>query len=270
MSPDADTLKIANESGFPLQIAIQHSVNATTHQHGWMVRHTEHAWNNATDGQSGFIDLVLRDKDDFANLVIECKRVRHATWLFLNTSGDPKPRRQAKSWVTRFDGTKTRQFSWYEVPIDPSTPEAQFCAVRGQSTNDRNTLLERIGGGLISATEALAIEERDYRNDKQESMRFYFNVIITTAELKVASFKPGDISLSEGTISNAAFVDVPYVRVRKQFSMRPATLVPQDWHSHDDPDRRRENTVFIVKADRLLDFLREFDIPNSSFSHLGG
>jgi hypothetical protein len=234
------------------------------------VRHVEHAWLNGTDNQNGFIDLVLRDRHDYANLVLECERVRNAIWLFMNTSGDPKMRLHSKSWVTKYNGSQTTLCGWHEVPIEPATPEALFCAVRGQSTNDRNTLLERIAGELISATEALAIEERDYRHESQESVRFYFNVIVTTAELKVATFAPGDISLSEGTIANAKFTDVPFLRVRKQFSMRPVTLAPQDWSRLDDPDYRRENTVFIVRADALLDFLHQFNIPNPSFCQLVG
>lgn len=269
MTADDELIKIANDSGFPLQIALQNSVNASSSSHGWQVRHVEHAWYNGTDNQSGFIDLVLRDRHDFANLVLECKRVRNATWLFMNSSGDPKPRRHSKSWVTKYNGSQTTLCGWHEVPIDPATPEAQFCAVRGQSTNDKNTLLERIAGELISATEALAIEERDYRHESEDSLRFYFNVIVTTAALKVATFAPSDISLSEGMIANAEFADVPFVRVRKQFSMRSATLSPQDWSRRDDPDYRRENTVFVVRADALLDFLRQFDIPNSSFRQVG-
>lgn len=270
MAADEELIKIANDSGFPLQIALQHSVNASTKSRGWQVRHIEHSWHNGTDNQSGFIDLVLRDRHDCANLVLECKRVRNATWLFMNTSGDPTPRRHSKAWVTKYIGGQTKLCGWNEVPIDPATPEAQFCAVRGQSTNDKNTLLERIAGELISATEALAIEERDYLHESQESLRFYFNVIVTTAALKVATFSPSEISLSEGTIANAKFSDVPFVRVRKQFSMRSVTLSPQDWSRRDDPDYRRENTVFVVRADALLDFLYQFDIPSSSFRQFVG
>jgi hypothetical protein len=46
--------------------------------------------------------------------------------------------------------------------------------------------------------------------------------------------------------------------------MRPAQLAPEDWLRHDDPDYRRENTVLVVNAMHLHEFLAEFDIPNSS------
>lgn len=269
MAADTELLRVANDSGFPLQIAVQHAVNSRTAAHGWKVVHTEHAWANTADGKSGFIDLVLRDRDDFAALVIECKRVRNTTWLFLNAKGSVENRRHSKAWTTHFRNGQFNAFGWFDVPVDPATPEAQFCALRGQSTNDKNTFLERIAGELISSTEALALEERDYRQENLERMRMYFNVVVTTAALAVAKFDPTHLSPADGTLADADFIDVPFVRVRKQFSLRPAHLTTADWMRHDDPDYRRENTVFVVRADNLDKFLHEFDIPNSSFRQFG-
>lgn len=269
MATDPEILRIANDSGFPLQIAIQQSVAAATGVHGWRVQHSEHAWRNPADEQSGFIDLVLRDRHDFARVVIECKRVRNAVWLFFNSAGTAKPRRHSKAWVTHYSNGQFNAFGWHEVPIDPSTPEAQFCAVRGQTTNDKNTFLERVSGELISAVEAIALEERDYRRENQDSTRMYFNVIVTTATLKFAEFDVNHLSVTDGTLQEAVIQDVPFVRVRKQFSMRPANLSSADWLRHDDPDYRRENTVFVVQADKLNEFLQNFDIPNNSIGAFG-
>jgi len=87
MVTDPELLRLANESGFPLQIAIEHVVRQTSAAHGWQVRHSEHAWHNPADGQSGFIDLVLSDSNGFAYAVVECKRVRNTTWLFFAGTG---------------------------------------------------------------------------------------------------------------------------------------------------------------------------------------
>lgn len=265
MTTDPELLRIANDSGFPLQIALQHSVSAATATHGWRVRHGEHAWTNSADSQSGFIDLVIRDQYNCANLVIECKRVRNATWLFFNSSGSAEHRRHSKSWVTRYKGGKPDIFGWNEVPIEPSSPEAQFCAVRGQSTNDKNTFLERVAGELVSSTEALAVEERDYVQEMEDSLRLYFNAVVTTATLKFAEFDPSHLSVTDGTLADATFQEVPFVRVRKQFSMRPAKLTSAEWLRHDDPDYRRENTVFVINANALNHFLAQFDIPTSTY-----
>jgi len=269
MPADPELLRVANDSGFPLQIAIQQSVHASSQAHGWKVVHAEHAWVNPADDKSGFVDLVLRDRHSFASLVVECKRVRNTTWLFLNTKGSTENRRHCKAWTTHHKDGQFNAFGWFDVQIDPSTPEANFCAVRGQNTNDKNTFLERIAGELISSTEAIALEERDYRRENMESLRMYFNVVVTTAKLAIANFDPANLSTADGTLSQADFTEVPFVRVRKQFSLRPAHLTPKDWARHDDPDYRRENTVFIVQADRLNQFLTQFDIPNSSFRQFG-
>jgi len=205
MVTDPELLRLANESGFPLQIAIEHVVRQTSAAHGWQVRHSEHAWHNPADGQSGFIDLVLSDSNGFAYAVVECKRVRNTTWLFFAGTGSLARRYHCRAWATHYRNGSFNAFGWFEVSIDPATPEANFCAVRGQSTNDRNTLLERVAGELISSTEALALAERDYRRQEAESLRLYFNVIVTTATLKVAEFDTAHLSIADGTITEASF-----------------------------------------------------------------
>jgi hypothetical protein len=266
MDADSDCLKLANDSGFPLQIAIERAVGETSASHGWKVRYTEHAWVNASDKQSGFADLVLEDRYGTTFLVVECKRVRQATWLFMNSTGQANPRRNSKAWVSHYANGRMAHFGWEDIVIDPPCPESIFCAVRGQSASDRSTLLERVGGELVSATEAIASEERDFRPQNQETIRLYFNIIVTTAELKVAKFNAADISLSDGTMPDAHFDSVPFVRFRKQLSMHSFNLSPSDYERGTNVSSLRENTVFVVRADALLEFLQSFDIPNSSLN----
>lgn len=263
MQPDPEALKLANNSGFPLQIAIERAVQESSNIHGWSVRHTEHAWSNSLYQQNGFIDLVLQDQHKSTFLVVECKRFRQAAWLFMHSSGETKQRKHAKSWVSQYSDGRMTHFNWYDVAIDPASPEAMFCAVIGQSATDRSTLLERIGAEVVASTEALANEERDFRPDGYQSIRFYFSVIVTTAELKIAQFDPNVISLADGTIPDAEFETVPFVRFRKQLSMRPVNLSPKDYESGMDLSNSRQDTVFVVRADALVDFLQRFDIPTS-------
>ncbi|MDO8412163.1 MAG: hypothetical protein Q7S51_00080 [Gallionellaceae bacterium] len=268
MTQDADFLKTTNDSGFPLQIAVEHQVRDTTASHGWRVRYIEHSWINRQDGQSGFIDLVLEDKHGTTFLVIECKRVRDATWLFLPSDGADKKRNHSKAWISHQSDGVMKSFDWGDIAIEPSCHEALFCATRGQSTNDKRTMLERIGGELISATEALAWEERNLQLQGRASIWIYFNLVVTTADLKVAKFSPKDISLFDGTLASADFEDVPFVRFRKQMALRE-TLLPLD----DDKKKKgvsysKENTVFIVRADKLLHFLSQFEIPEDNLRHI--
>ncbi len=267
MPTDSNALKIANDSGFPLQIAVATQVTQSTMSHGWKVRHTEHSWVNRTDHTNGFIDLVLQDKHGSTFLVVECKR-KNETWVFMHADGTENKRRHAKAWASHYVAGSMKRFGWANVTPDPFCPEAIFCAVRGQSASDKTTMLERIGGELISATEALAQEERDFRRANQETIRFYFNVVVTTAELKIATFSPGDISLSTGTLADAQIESVPFVRFRKQLSTRERLLTPEDVDNGIDVAYEKENTIFVVRANELLQFLRQFELPDDEFRML--
>lgn len=267
MNADQELLRVINASGFPLQIAVQHLVEQ--HGAGWQVQHKEHAWSNPTDGLSGFIDIVLRHPRTGDSLVLECKRVQNASWLFLSHSGTLKSRLHCKVWATVFREKDPHFFGWADVTLPFETPEAQFCCLRGQSSNDRNTFLERVAGELVSATEALAREERDYRNDQDESCRLYINVIVTTAQLYFATYDKAALNLEDGSLSKAEFHRVPYLRVRKQFSMRPVALTPSDWHRHEDVDYRRENTVLVVEAIYLRTLLGQLNVDDINTKSLG-
>lgn len=267
MTVEKELLSVINGSGFPLQIAIQNLVEQGSTD--WRVRHSEHAWNNQLDGMTGFIDIVLQHTKTNDSLVLECKRVQNSAWLFLSHKGTFQTRSHCKVWATKFEESGRPFFGWTDVSIPLDTPEAQFCCLRGQSSNDKNTFLERVAGELVSSTEALAKEERDYRDDKSESCRLYINVIVTTAKLYFAEFNKDSLGLEDRTLKEAKFHRVPYLRVRKQFSMRPATLTPDDWRRHDDIDRRRENTVFVVEASSLLEFLQNIDVEEIHVKGIG-
>ena len=184
--------------------------------------------------------------------MIECKRVQNAAWLFLSQAGSPNPRKHCKLWATVVKPSGLHFFGWTDLPLPLATPEAQYCCLRGQSSNDKNTFLERVAREMVSSTEALAWEERDYHQEGTESCRLYINVIITTAQLFFAEYDHAALQLSDGSLTEAKFHRVPYVRVRKQFSMRPVALTPNDWQRSVDIDRRRENTVFVVEATHLF------------------
>lgn len=126
-------------------------------------------------------------------------------------------------------------------------------------------MLERTAGVLVSVTEALPREERDFRPAQLPSIRVYFSVIVTTAELKIATFDPSQISLEDGTLDVAQAIDVSVVRFRKQLLMRGTPLTPEDFSAREDLQYARQNTVFVVRADALAQFLADFELPDSAF-----
>ena len=112
------TLRAANDSGFPLQIAIERQVQNSSGEHGWTVRYSEHSWSN-NEGQSGFIDMVLQDKYKSLFAVVECKRIRDAEWVFLHSAGRAPVERNAKGWVSHYASGSMKQFDWHELAPYP-------------------------------------------------------------------------------------------------------------------------------------------------------
>jgi hypothetical protein len=265
---DAQSLDIANASGFPFQIVVETLVHETEPAHNWRVLHREHGW--VLNGDSGFIDLVLRDRSGRRFMVVECKRLREATWVFLPADGDPRPRRHVNGWVSWYDGGEQKVFGWCDLSGEPAGPEAPFCAMRGQDASGQRSLLERVGGELVLSTEALAREQRDFRAVHTPDLKIYANVIVTNAALRVARFKPSSVSLADGTISDAEFQDVPWVRFRKQLAAKAHLLGPEDFKKTlQHKAAALENTIFIVQANDLVRFLRGFSFDDGPLRALG-
>lgn len=80
----------------------------------------------------------------------------------------------------------------------------------------------------------------------------------------MAAYDPADISLADGTMHTAEFNEVPFVRFRKQLAwdapkrIKPTAALPYDIAY------ARENTVFIVNASGLLQFLQEVELDDGS------
>jgi hypothetical protein len=248
-----------NSSGFPLQIAIKNHVNDTHSKHGWRTRYTEHSWRNRDTGESGFIDLVLENKYETQFLVVECKRVKDTSWIFLIEGQLSNPRRHAKCFVLKKSGADIKRFEWLDLTLEPSTPQSQFCVVPG-TDNRSQSLIERASSELISATEALALEDKSLSLNDRDNLKIYFNVIVTTAKLQVCRFDPAAISLVDGTINDAEFEEVPYVRFRKQ--LNPIYEISKAYAvaGNTDVARAKENTVFVVNSEHISSFLKDFEI----------
>ena len=271
-----------NQTGYPLQIAIENLVRdqLTFGPGEWRVRFKEHAWQSEDGEDFGFIDLVLENQAGIVVFVLECKRFREATWLFLAGNGTKNNTARAKIWATMPPGPATqggplvlrdgvyvveRQpsfYGWFELNCQPLSPEMEFCV---SSAKEKKEGLEQIGSGLISATEALAGEELPILlKHSAPPPRIYIPVIVTTVELRVCEFDPNSISLETGDLPNTiAHSSVPVIRFRKQLSTKHDEIIAQI-HENALITREKERTVFVVQAKRFADFLASFssDRPN--------
>jgi len=253
-----DKLKeIVNRSGFPLQIGLVHHVQSTTNIHGWQVLYQEHSWRNKQEATDGFIDIVLANNNASIILVIECKRVLDSSWIFLLPNKDRGGRRHAKAWVSRYDGSSFKYFDWKDVTLEPTTPESAYCVVPGQDAKSK-PMLERVAAEVIFATEALASEDQSFVVSRGDSERIYFNVIVTTAALKLCYMDPNNVSIENGTMTDSEISDGTYVRFRKQMSTKILKWPPAI--STNYLVNAKENTVFVVNLEHFIDFLSKFEV----------
>jgi hypothetical protein len=258
---------VVNKSGFPLQIGLGNLVQETTRQHGWNVCYQEHAWANHAEGSSGFIDLVLSDKNECSLLVVECKRVLDSSWVFLITDQKAMTRRHAKGWVYRYTGSSFRYFDWKDLTLEPTTPESAYCVIPGQDAKSK-PMLERIASDVVAATEGIATEEKRLVARSGDSLRMYFSVIATTARLMVCEFDPTRVNINNGAIEQGTFSEVPYVRFRKQLSTREVKWPIPLAGGARTLVNAKENTVFVVNSEHLLEFIGKFYVDDSAIREL--
>lgn len=249
-------LRTINDSGYPLQVAVQQAISSSADQHGWQVRSSEQHWESESRSQSGFVDVIAANLSKSLYALIECKRVRDADWIVFRTDGQKSTERFAKVWLDKRNETGDAGLSgWASVALEPACPEVGFCAVRGQDTSSRTTLLERIAAEIALAAECYGRRLQPYGSKPGIFYRVFVPIIVTTAKLHMATFEAKSIQIENGTLPSADFLEVPYVRFQKQLGVvnhdnayglgKPSGSLEHWW----------ENTVFVVNAAAINDLL---------------
>ncbi|MES1192603.1 MAG: hypothetical protein ABUS47_16195 [Steroidobacter sp.] len=257
---DKKLLDIVNRSGFPFQIAIANFINHLKTEQEWAVLHCEHAWQNAANEDSGFIDLVVQSKNRRQVLVIECKRdASDVPWIFFASDFEGKPRRHAKLYFNTASPAVQDSY-WGDGLMDPAQCEAQFCVVQGRDEKGRISMLERDAGTLVSATEAFAREEADLAQALQIPIRIYASMLVTTAKLMVCEANLEDISLRDGKLSDAKMHEKSCVRFRKQIDARASNRSIESFGKFEDMAYAKEHTVLVVNINDLGDLLAELEL----------
>lgn len=260
-----DKLKsFVKKSGFPLQIKVK-SIVESDKDLGWNVVTSEHSWSDK-DGLRGFLDLVLEHPDYRVIATIECKRVRDSSWIFLREKHASPRRRHFKTWITLGHQLVIDAQGWIEGQVYPETPEAEFCIVGGQDPKSK-PMLERTAAELIEATEAFAESYGMYHFAQDETARLFIPVVVTTAELKLCTFDAHEISLATGEIDSAQFETVPFLRFRKQFTDRTIDRNMRSQIDYKVIDRQKENSIFVVNSEHVLDFLSELSVHDFDLPH---
>ena len=255
-----ELLALVNAAGFLFQARVEDEIFRTQAVHGKTILAREHRWFSTGDQEEGFIDLIISAGTN-GKMVLECKRVRDADWVFLLPHAARDTHRVRVLWTRRFD-QDTQGAAWDEFNLEPPSLEAQFCVVRGHG-EAQQPMLERIASNLLMATEALADEELAYQRSVGHSgVRFYFPVLVTTATLQICRFQPGDVDLASGLLTQGVFNEVAFIRFTKSLSSGvTSSRVPSDL---SEAARLSQRTIFVVNSSHLTQFLSgrwEFGAP---------
>lgn len=257
MTEDDDKLlRAVNGSGFLLQLAIEHEVTKSQAQHHWTVASHEHRWVDPVTAAEGYIDLILEMQGEVVRMVLECKRITDARWVFLapNLSAR-KLQRSRIPWTDQVDD-KEKTLDWADFNLLPESEEAEFCVPVRQGDKDP-MLLEKLSGTLLRSTEALA-DELNFSVSKHRSPHVYVPVVLTTAQLYLGRFSLGSVDAATGTLPEGDFYPIPFIRFRKSLSTtRPAG--GEHYHLRD-ARQLQDRSVFVVQASAFIDFLKAFQI----------
>lgn len=249
-------LNTANASGFLFQLGVEQEVRRLQ-QHSstdWKVVASEYRWLDPVSSSEKFIDLVLQS--NASRMVIECKRVQDAIWLFLISEGRINMGRARLYWT--YPRKQQRSLcGWDEFKFLHASPEASFCIVRGHGESD-SPMLERLAGIVLRSTEVLANNELDLGHHRISGPAWiYIPMIITNANLMICKFNPDKIDLQSGKLSDADFVDVPMVRFRKSLSTIRKSSNQTDSKSYEEIIEEQQRTVLVVNVRWLSDILSE-------------
>lgn len=258
---DENTLiKQVNSSGFPFQIAVADLAKKTFHKHYWKVLASEQAWQNPVTGKFGYIDIVLHQRFKQIFMVMECKRMRGGSFVFLHfqrrraiSHNDPH-----SSWLLT-NSREKGHLLWADVSIEIESYISSFCTVPGQG--DKGTpMLERIATDLLDSTECFAefipakVKIAISPDETLYESALFVPVIVTNAPLYICKTNPDNIDISEGMLNmdEDMFEEVPYVRFQKSFITRADTENPKF------KPLLSERTIFVVNAMNLESFLTNF------------
>ena len=242
--------EIIAKSGYPLQLAVEKSINSTYDQHGWSVVAKEHHWSDKY-GNEGYIDLILDHKRYKVRAIIECKKIQ-GSWNFLIPEVNPLPSHKSILLRTSY---ADRSMSWVSSPIMNQILESSYCVSEVGRQQDKRTL-EQISGELLLAVEAQAREEIDiypYDQPKDREL-FYIPIIVAAVILQKVIFDPKNVNIDDGTLQNSTIDEISYIRFRKSLASN-IPPVNSPYAMVEDISKANERAVFVVQSASIVDFL---------------
>lgn len=264
---DSGVRKIASQSGFPLQFAVEHAISAG--DHGWQPLVREHPWTSAAEARPKFIDLVLHHtRLDVLRAVVECKKQKvDKPLIFFVAEGCRPSCATAKAhWICK-SARPAIGSGWFDFHYEPLSYESEFCVIPDGS-KERPRLLEQWIHDLVESCSAIAEEAISFLDtDGLHVALMHIPVLVTTAPLFVLHYDPASIELATGALpENARIEPVPFIRFRKSLSDHYGGTTPPSTlqRSH----RGKQRTVMVVSAESLDDFFNKLEPKEKKNSQL--
>jgi hypothetical protein len=269
-------LELINGSGFPFQMSVKKRIDDSSIEHRWKVVAEEHAWEHPFRSTSGFLDLVLQHQlDVIFRCTVECKRSKDApNWVFLQgPDGIKDTLRLSTFWVNGSTERKTKR-AWVNADFNPPSPESAFCII--PKNHERFPLLEKIADDLLTATEAIGLDEMSLTKVSGLSwgtMYFYVPIIITNSRLFIGTFDPLQMDLNTGILQDGdcELTEVPCVRFRKTLRthFENSEHIPLRWEQLEPINENRKRTVLVINAGQLRESLCRLWVYESASFKVG-
>lgn len=276
-------LNALNEQGFIFQEACKHCLEEV--QTGWKVKAFEYPVS--LQGNDTRVDIVLRNSDsDSPELwaLIECKRANpeYVYWLF-GSPGLPsvdascsalgfscpsvrsdEPFRIRKLVEPLHFGISTYAAkSWMEVKRNPK---------KERTSNTEN--IEKAFAQVLTGTAGFAEEHLEQRCKHKATFKtFFIPIVITTATLYVAEYKPEDVNLETGTISQEKVHLGPNGQPPEELEWMlidygagenvAPSIIPEDYMCLDPGKLQEEyktRSIFVVNSKSITSFFSKLQL----------
>jgi hypothetical protein len=264
MSRDPEALvKIINDSGYPLQLALEHAVEGIGGRAS--IHHLrEFPWTNKRTGEAQYLDLLVQHGP--IRFLISAKRRQETDWVFVEHDG--RSRSTHRAFLFYADRGIEGPAGWRKMEVEPDSPMAIYCAMPGRR-DDPSHIIDQAGQELVAATEAIADYEKQIEDAFSETRgaRFYVPVLATTARLHTYAVPPDSLSLQTGTANPASVTGapIPFIRMTKAFTAPRYTGTAR---SLRELGTNEERTLFVVEAQHFVQFLERFSIIGASLMYM--
>lgn len=271
-----------NEQGYLFQEACEHALKKSEKVTGWEVRASEYPIS--LEGQDTKVDIVLRSKTQSSPelyALVECKRAdpEYIYWLF-GTHGQFGDAlcsalglecRETRS-DRPYQANRLLEELHFKFVTDDAINwlEARRSSGRRASTPQN---IENAFGQVLKGVGGFAQEQLDQRSKSRAVFKtFFVPVVVTTASLYVASYKPEDIDLSTGRIGKDKVVFDPQGRSAEE---EPWVLVdygvgenvapkpiPEKYHGVDPAELQKHKirSIFVVNSRSLVRFFSKLHL----------